>query len=133
MVADGTDQELLVSFDFGATGNSNAPEWSPDGASMAFHREVGGQPADLHLRPRGPPPESTDLARAGTRIPAGRPMAGTWCSCPTGRARRQLFVLDTETGRIRQIMTPGAASCRPGRARWADPVATLSLAERDNA
>ena len=31
MAADGTDQELLAPFDYGVTGSSNAPEWSPDG------------------------------------------------------------------------------------------------------
>ena len=50
MAADGTDQELLAPFDFGATGSSNAPEWSPDGASVVFHREVSGQPANLSGR-----------------------------------------------------------------------------------
>src|SRR5205085_50129 len=36
MAADGTDQQLFAPFDYGATGSSNAPEWSPDGQAVAF-------------------------------------------------------------------------------------------------
>ncbi len=108
MSSDGTDQELLVSFDFGATGNSNAPDWSPDGAAIAFHREVEGSP------------QVFTFALAGRRIKAltssGRNEDPSWG--PDGRhlvfvsnrtGRRQLFVLDTESGQTRQIMTPGQA------------------------
>src|SRR5207248_476323 len=42
MGADGTDQQLFAPFDYGATGSSNAPEWSPDGQAVAFHRDVAG-------------------------------------------------------------------------------------------
>ena len=50
MEANGTNAELLVPFDFGVTGSSNAPEWSPDGVSLAFHREVSGGPPDFRAR-----------------------------------------------------------------------------------
>ena len=108
MSSDGTDQELLVSFDFGATGNSNAPDWSPDGASIAFHREVERSP------------QVFTFTLAGRRLKAwtssGRNEDPSWG--PDGRhlvfvsnrtGRRQLFVLDTESGLTRQIMTPGSA------------------------
>jgi len=108
MSSDGTDQELLVSFDFGATGNSNAPDWSPDGAAIAFHREVERSP------------QIFTFALAGRRLKAwtssGRNEDPSWgpdgshlvfVSNRTGR--RQLFVLDTESGQTRQIMTPGQA------------------------
>ena len=107
MSSDGTDQELLVSFDFGATGHSNAPEWSPDGLSIAFHREVERSP------------QIFTFAMAGRRVRAwtssGRNEDPSWG--PDGRhlvfvsnrtGRRQLFVLDTESGQTRQIMTPGS-------------------------
>src|SRR5438045_9503353 len=42
MAADCTDQQLFAPFDYGATGSSNAPEWSPDGQAVAFHRDVAG-------------------------------------------------------------------------------------------
>ncbi len=108
MAADGTDQELLAPFDFGATGASNAPEWSPDGANVVFHREVSGSP-QLFL---------VDVARRGLRqvTSAGRNEDATWA--PDGRhiafvsdrsGVRQLWVIDIETGRVRQLASPGAA------------------------
>ncbi len=107
MSADGTDQELLASFDFGATGSSFAPQWSPDGAQVAFHRAVEGRFQVFLL----------DLASRRVRqlTSAGRNEDPTWA--PDGRhvafvstrsGRRQLWIVDTETGRIRQLGTPDA-------------------------
>jgi len=108
MAADGTDQELLAPFDFGATGASNAPEWSPDGANVVFHREVDRSP-QLFL---------VDVAGRRLRqlTSAGRNEDATWA--PDGRhlafvsdrsGVRQLWIIDVETGRVRQLGTPGAA------------------------
>ena len=108
MAADGTDQELLAPFDYGATGSSNAPEWSPDGANVVFHREVDGSP-QLFL---------VDVAGRRVRqlTSSGRNEDPTWA--PDGRhitfvsdrsGSRQLWVIDVETGRVRQLRTPGAA------------------------
>jgi TolB protein len=108
MAADGTDQELLAPFDYGVTGSSNAPEWSPDGSAVAFHREVQGT-AQVHV-----------LSVSGRRLraltSAGRNEDPTWA--PDGRhlafvsdrsGQRQLWVIDSETGRVRQLPTPGRA------------------------
>ncbi len=108
MGADGTDQELLATFDFGASGASNAPEWSPDGANVVFHREMDNKP-QLFL---------VDVSRRVNKqiTNLGRNEDATWA--PDGRhlsfvsdrsGVRQLWVIDTETARSRQIQTPGAA------------------------
>ncbi len=108
MAADGTDQELLAPFDYGATGASNGPEWSPDGANVVFHREVDRSP-QLFL---------VDVAGRRVRqlTSSGRNEDPTWA--PDGRhilfisdrsGLRQLWVIDVETGRVRQLRTPGAA------------------------
>jgi TolB protein len=108
MAADGADQSLLIPFDFGSTGNSNAPDWSPDGAAIAFHREVGGVPQIFVF----------DLARRSLRqlTSLSRNEDPSWA--PDGRhivfvshrtGRRQLFVVDLETNRVRQIMAPATA------------------------
>lgn len=108
MAADGTDQELLVPFDYGQTGNSNAPEWSPDGTTIAFHREVGGAPQvwifELAGR-RAKPLTSTGRNEDPSWAPDSRHLV--FVSNRTGR--RQLFVVDSETNRVRQIMTPVTA------------------------
>jgi TolB protein len=108
MGADGTDTELLVPFDIGATGSSNGPEWAPDGAALVFHRDVSGSPQIFIF----------DVASGKTRqvTSSGRNEDPTWA--PDGRhiayvsdrsGRRQLWVIDTETSRVRQVVSPGAA------------------------
>ena len=105
MAADGTDQELLAPFDYGATGSSNAPEWSPDGANVVFHREVSRSP-QLFL-------VDVSSRRVRQLTSSGRNEDPTWA--PDGRhvafvsdrsGRRQLWVIDIETGRVRQLSTP---------------------------
>jgi TolB protein len=108
MASDGTDQELLVPFDFGSSGASNAPDWSPDGTMVVFHRDYSGSPqivtydlAGRQLRQRTSSGRNEDPSFA----PDGRHVV--FVSNRTGR--RQLHVLDLETGRVRQVMTPGEA------------------------
>ena len=99
---------VLISFDFGATGNSNAPDWSPDGATIAFHREVSGSPQVFAFELAGrrlKPLTSSGRNEDPSWGPDGRHVV--FVSNRTGR--HQLFVVDTETARTRQLMTPGTA------------------------
>lgn len=108
MSADGTDQELFTTFDFGATGPSFAPEWSPDGASVVFHREVSRSPQIfIHDVASSRVKQLTSVGRNedATWAPDGRHIA--FVSDRTGR--RQIWVVDTETGRVRQLNTAGQA------------------------
>jgi TolB protein len=106
MGADGTDQELLAPFDYGVTGSSNAPEWSPDGASVVFHRDVSREPQIFVL----------DVAGRKVRqlTSSGRNEDPTWA--PDGKhvafvsdrsGTRQLWVIDIITGRVRQLTFTG--------------------------
>jgi TolB protein len=102
MGADGTGQEVLGRFDFGATGTTSAPAWSPDGLLIAFHRDVGGVPQLFVL----------DVATRALRqlTGAGRNEDPSWApdsrhlvfvSSRTGA--RELWIVDLETGRLRQL------------------------------
>ncbi len=84
-----------------------SPAWSPDGASVAFHREIDRAPQIFLL----------DVAARRNRqlTSAGRNEDPTWA--PDGRhlafvsdrsGRRQLWIVDVETGRVRQLHTPAA-------------------------
>ncbi len=108
MSSDGTDQELLAPFDYGATGASNAPEWSPDGASVAFHRDIDRAQQIFILE--------VGSRRFKQLTSSGRNSDPTWA--PDGRhlafvsdrsGRGQVWVIDTESGRIRQIPLSGEA------------------------
>jgi TolB protein len=107
MAADGTDQEVLAPFDYGETGPSNAPDWSPDGRSVVFHRDVS----------RASQIFTFDVARQRVQqlTSGGRNTDPAWA--PDSRhvafvsdrsGRRQLWVIDLESGRVRQLATPGA-------------------------
>ncbi|MEO8636256.1 MAG: hypothetical protein ABI587_13365 [Gemmatimonadales bacterium] len=125
MAADGTDQELLAPFDFGATGNSSAPEWSPDGASVIFHRDINRSQQVFVL----------DVATRRIRqlSSAGRNEDPTWA--PDGRhiafvsdrsGRKQLWVIDMLTGRIRQLTFVGQVRLPAWSRRLAGPVTSTN-------
>ena len=108
MASDGTGQEVLARFDYGATGMTSAPEWSPDGRLIAFHRDVAGAPQLFVV----------DVDDRGVRqlTGSGRNEDPTWApdsrhlafvSSRTGA--RELWVLDLETGRLRQLTNVGGA------------------------
>ena len=108
MAPDGTGQELLVPFDFGATGPSHAPDWSPDGTDVVFHRELRGVPQLFVF--------DVTARKVRQLTSAGRNEDPTWA--PDGRhiafisdrsGRRQVWILDIESGRLRQLQSPGAA------------------------
>ena len=106
MAADGTGQELFAPFDYGVTGSSLAPEWSPDGTRIAFHRDVLGSPQVFIMDARSR--MVRQLTSAGrnedpTWAPDGRHIA--FISSRTGR--RQIWVIDVETGRVRQLTQAG--------------------------
>ena len=77
MAADGTDQELFAPYDYGVTGDSHSPSWSPDGLNLAFHRTVAGSPQLFVMNVR----EKTvrQLTSAGRNED---PLLGARCEAP---------------------------------------------------
>ena len=123
MAADGTDQELFAPFDYGVTGSSNAPDWSPDGRTVAFHRDVGGtlQVFVLDVRTR----TVRQLTSVGRNEDASWAPDSRHLAFVSDRAGyRQLWIIDIETGRIRPLLQQSGARLpawsprlRPGTSR----------------
>jgi len=103
MGTDGTDQQLFAPFDYGVTGSSNAPDWSSDGLSVAFHRDVGGtlQVFVLDARSRTVR-QLTSLGR--NEDPTWAPDSRHLAFVSDRAGYRQLWVIDMDTGRIRPLL-----------------------------
>lgn len=99
--SDGTNVQLLTEFTFGGTSYRASPAWSPDGRLIAYQATAGGfQIMVLNLRDRTVKQLTSESANEDPSwAPDGRHLVFT--SSRTGV--KQLWVIDTESGRLRQL------------------------------
>ena len=109
MAANGTDQELLAPFDYGATGSFQRARVVAGRSQGRLPPRRVAQPADLPGRRRGPSRQPAHRRPAATRIRRGRPDGRHIAFISDRTGRRQIWIIDIETGRVRQLQTPGAA------------------------
>ncbi len=122
MGSDGTGQELFAPFQYGVSGESHAPEWSPDGLNIAFDRYVS-KVSQVFLMDVGNlvVRQLTSLGRNSD--PTWAPDARHIAFVSTRTGSKQVWIMDKETGRVRQLT-------RLGEARL--PAWSPRLAERTN-
>jgi TolB protein len=118
MDADGTNQRVLVPFEFGQTGPSQSPDWSPDGAAVAFHRDVAGG-RQIHVYELTTGRTRTVTTSGRNEDPNWAPDARHLVFTSTRTGRNQLWILDLESGRMRQLMN---VTGKPRLAAWSPRV-----------
>jgi tol-pal system beta propeller repeat protein TolB len=101
MDADGTNLQLLTPFTPGVRSYRAAPDWSPDGRAVAYEQQMGDfQVWMINVRDRTP----RQLTNVGENegpswAPDGRHLAIS----STRGGSKQIWILDTESGRFRQL------------------------------
>lgn len=101
MDADGTNVQLLTPFTPGVRSYRAAPDWSPDGRTVAFEQQMGDfQVWMISIRDK----QLRQLTSVGENegpswAPDGRHIALS----STRGGSKQIWILDTESGRFRQL------------------------------
>ena len=101
MDADGTNIQLLTPFTPGVRSYRSAPDWSPDGRAVAYEQQNGDfQVWMINIRDKEPRRLTSEGENEGPSwAPDGRHMAMS----STRGGSKQIWILDTESGRFRQL------------------------------
>ena len=101
MDADGTNVQLLTPFVPGVRTYRTAPDWSPDGRTVAFEQQNGDfQVWIINIRDKEPRRLTSEGENEGPSwAPDGRHLALS----STRGGSKQIWILDTESGRFRQL------------------------------
>jgi len=101
MDADGSNVQLLTAYKPGVRSYRASPDWSPDGRAIAYEQQNGNfQIWMIDLRDRVP----KQLTSEGeNEDPSWAPDSRHLVFSSTRSGDKQLWILDTETGRTRQL------------------------------
>lgn len=117
---DGTDAELLTNYDFSTDAYRSDPDWSPNGLLIAYQERVGGHFQLRTIKTTGSQPKLlTDLG--DNEQPSWAPDSRHLVFTSSRSGVRQLWVLDIETSRIRQLTKASGSRLAAWSPRLAAP------------
>ncbi len=108
MDADGTDARRLTEYDFSDKNYRSDPDWSPDGRLIAYQEKIGPNFQIRTIRATGGAPKQL-TSEGVNEQPSWAPDSRHLVFTSTRSGVRQLWVLDTETFRMRQLTTSAGA------------------------
>jgi TolB protein len=101
MDADGTNMQLLAGYDLAVPNYRASPDWSPTGQSIAYEQRAGDfQVWSIDVRDRVPKQLTLD---GENEDPSWAPDGRHLVLSSTRGGTKQLWVLDSESGRYRQL------------------------------
>ena len=119
MDSDGTDVSTLTDYDFSPKTYRSDPDWSPDGRLVAYQERINDRFQIRTFRVAGGTPKL--LTNEGeNEQPSWAPDARHLVFTSTRTGVRQLWVIDTESNRLRQLTKSGGSRLASWSARLAE-------------
>ncbi len=102
MDADGTNAEVLTNYEDSEKNYRSDPDWSPDGRMIAYQERMNGRFQIRTILPSGSAPKAR-TSEGENEQPSWAPDGRHLVFTSTRTGVRQLWVMDLETGRVRQL------------------------------
>jgi len=117
---DGTDAELLTNYDFSTDAYRSDPDWSPNGLLIAYQERVGGHFQLRTIKTTGSQPKLL-TSEGENEQPSWAPDSRHLVFTSSRTGVRQLWVMDIETFRMRQLTKASGSRLAAWSPRLAAP------------